>query len=132
MTLSKLRRALVSTLAMGAMLGVTGMLSTPAQAKSPDETILTIVPFGAGGGTDRWGRVMSSVGFDVFKEGMRIQNRGGAAARAEGHDGENGFIWAFRNVGDFFVVNTLHAGARERRIMFAKPPINVIAQIFGQ
>ncbi len=74
-----LRRALVGTLAMGAVLGVTGMLSAPAQAADyPSKTVLAIVPFGAGGGTDRWARVMSSVGFDVFKEGMRIQNRGGA------------------------------------------------------
>lgn len=44
----------------------------------PDKTVQAIVPFGAGGGTDRWVRVMSSVGFDVFDKGMRIQNRGGA------------------------------------------------------
>jgi tripartite-type tricarboxylate transporter receptor subunit TctC len=52
---------------------------TPAVAADyPDKTVLCIVPFGAGGGTDRWARVMSSVGFDVFDKGMRIQNRGGA------------------------------------------------------
>ncbi|MEQ8194086.1 MAG: tripartite tricarboxylate transporter substrate-binding protein, partial [Rhodospirillales bacterium] len=53
-------------------------MTAPAQAEYPEKTVLTIVPFGAGGGTDRWARVMSSVGFDVFKNGMRIQNRGGA------------------------------------------------------
>ncbi len=45
----------------------------------PDKTVRAIVPFGAGGGTDRWVRVMSSVGFDVFDKGMRVQNRGGAS-----------------------------------------------------
>ncbi len=45
----------------------------------PDKTVLAVVPFGAGGGTDRWARVMASVGFDFFKSGMRIQNRGGAS-----------------------------------------------------
>jgi tripartite-type tricarboxylate transporter receptor subunit TctC len=44
----------------------------------PSKVVQAIVPFGAGGGTDRWARVMSSVGFDVFKSGMRVQNRGGA------------------------------------------------------
>jgi tripartite-type tricarboxylate transporter receptor subunit TctC len=78
MKLLNLRRALIGTLSMGAVLGMTGVLSTPAQAEYPSKTVLTVVPFGAGGGTDRWARVMSSVGFDVFKEGMRIQNRGGA------------------------------------------------------
>lgn len=46
----------------------------------PDKTIRAIVPFGAGGGTDRWVRVMSSVGFDFFDKGMRC--RTGAAPRA--------------------------------------------------
>ena len=36
------------------------------------------MPFGAGGGTDRWARVMSSAAFDVFGHGMHVQNRGGA------------------------------------------------------
>lgn len=45
----------------------------------PDKTVRAIVPFGAGGGTDRWVRVMSSVGFDIFDKGMRVQNRGGAS-----------------------------------------------------
>lgn len=48
-------------------------------AEYPSKTVLAIVPFGAGGGTDRWARVMSSVGFDFFTAGMRVQNRGGAS-----------------------------------------------------
>lgn len=50
--------------------------SSPAFAQ---ETVQAIVPFGAGGGTDRWARIMSSAAFDVFDAGMRIQNRGGAS-----------------------------------------------------
>lgn len=54
-------------------------LSTQALADSyPSSTIKTLVPFGAGGGTDRWARVMSSGAFDVFGHGMHVQNRGGA------------------------------------------------------
>jgi len=45
----------------------------------PSKTIRTIVPFGAGGGTDRWARVMSSGSFDVFDQAMHVQNRGGAS-----------------------------------------------------
>jgi tripartite-type tricarboxylate transporter receptor subunit TctC len=55
------------------------MSPTRAVAEYPnDETILALVPFGAGGGTDRWARILSSVGFDFFGKGMRVQNRGGA------------------------------------------------------
>lgn len=45
----------------------------------PSKTVKAIVPFGAGGGTDRWARVMSSVAFDVMDVGWHIQNRGGAS-----------------------------------------------------
>jgi len=67
---------LTALAAMGAGLA----LAPPAMADGhyPSGTIKTIVPFGAGGGTDRWARVMSSVGFDVFGHGMHVQNRGGA------------------------------------------------------
>jgi tripartite-type tricarboxylate transporter receptor subunit TctC len=67
---------LTALAAMGASLA----FASPAFADSdyPSGTIKTIVPFGAGGGTDRWARVMSSVGFDVFGHGMHVQNRGGA------------------------------------------------------
>lgn len=57
----------------------TGAARKPVLADDyPSKTVQAIVPFGAGGGTDRWARVMSSVGFDIFKSGMRVQNRGGA------------------------------------------------------
>lgn len=74
-----LRRVVRGALCVGVLAGMSGIAMTvPAQADYPEKTVQTIVPFGAGGGTDRWARVMSSVGFDVFKGGMRIQNRGGA------------------------------------------------------
>lgn len=63
-----------------ALLGVAvSGADAPRAADYPSKTIKTIVPFGAGGGTDRWARVMSSVAFDVFGEGMHVQNRGGAS-----------------------------------------------------
>lgn len=64
--------------AMGATALALGMTSVAAAADYPNTTIRTIVPFGAGGGTDRWARVMSSGAFDVFGHGMHVQNRGGA------------------------------------------------------
>lgn len=68
-----------ATLAAFAVATMVAMGPTKAVAEYPnDETILAVVPFGAGGGTDRWARVMSSVGFDFFGKGMRVQNRGGA------------------------------------------------------
>lgn len=64
-------------LAAAAMLVGNG--TNVSAADYPSKVINAVVPFGAGGGTDRWARVMSSVGFDVFGTGMRIQNRGGAS-----------------------------------------------------
>lgn len=64
--------------AMGAAaLGLAAPTLAAADAY-PSSTIKTLVPFGAGGGTDRWARVMSSGSFDVFGHGMHVQNRGGA------------------------------------------------------
>ncbi len=64
------------------LMGAAGLaLAAPSFAAAenyPNKTIRTIVPFGAGGGTDRWARVMSSGAFDVFGHGMHVQNRGGA------------------------------------------------------
>ena len=53
--------------------------TAPAQAKYPKRTITWVVPFGAGGGTDRWSRVMSSAGFDVWGKGLRVRNIPGAS-----------------------------------------------------
>ena len=64
--------------ALGAAVLAFGAPERAIAGEYPDKTVRAIVPFGAGGGTDRWVRVISSVGFDVFDKGMRIQNRGGA------------------------------------------------------
>jgi tripartite-type tricarboxylate transporter receptor subunit TctC len=72
-TIARLSRGLAATaVLLGSAAGVTA-------ADYPSKVINAVVPFGAGGGTDRWARVMSSVGFDVFGTGMRVQNRGGAS-----------------------------------------------------
>lgn len=58
------------------------MIGLPGQSHAEypnDKTVLNLVPFGAGGGTDRWARVISSSGFDYFDQGVRVQNRGGAS-----------------------------------------------------
>ena len=65
--------------AVAATVFSSAVYTTALAADYPDKVVQAIVPFGAGGGTDRWARVMSSVGFDVFESGMRVQNRGGAA-----------------------------------------------------
>jgi tripartite-type tricarboxylate transporter receptor subunit TctC len=38
-----------------------------------------VVPFGAGGGTDRWGRILASSAYDAFDMGMRVVNKPGAS-----------------------------------------------------
>ncbi len=73
-------KAIATTVAAGAIAISAVGLSTPAQAEYPnDKTITMLVPFGAGGGTDRWARVFASSAFDVVERGMRVQNRGGAS-----------------------------------------------------
>ncbi len=67
------------SLGLAAALLLAGGGGNVLAADYPSKAITAVVPFGAGGGTDRWARVMSSVGFDVFGTGMRVQNRGGAS-----------------------------------------------------
>jgi len=72
----KLTQILPSALTASAI--AFGALTVTA-ADYPSKTVKAIVPFGAGGGTDRWARVMSSVAFDVMEQGWHVQNRGGAS-----------------------------------------------------
>ncbi|MDA7949499.1 MAG: tripartite tricarboxylate transporter substrate binding protein [Hyphomicrobiaceae bacterium] len=46
----------------------------------PDKPVTWIVPFKAGGGTDRWARVLSSVSLDVLGQPLRIRNLPGSSA----------------------------------------------------
>jgi tripartite-type tricarboxylate transporter receptor subunit TctC len=72
----KLMKLTASAITAGAI--AIGALTAVA-ADYPSQTVKAIVPFGAGGGTDRWARILSSVAFDVMGQGWHIQNRGGAA-----------------------------------------------------
>ncbi|MEK9723674.1 MAG: tripartite tricarboxylate transporter substrate-binding protein [Rhodospirillaceae bacterium] len=73
-------KALGTVVTAAAVAGALAVAAKPTHAEYPnDKVLLNIVPFGAGGGTDRWARVFASSGFDFFENGMRIQNRGGAS-----------------------------------------------------
>lgn len=74
-----LKQNLLLTWSILAAATVLGGPQHAVAAEYPNKVVQAIVPFGAGGGTDRWARVMSSAGFDVFAHGMRVQNRGGAS-----------------------------------------------------
>ena len=52
----------------------------PPPPAYPAKTITYVVPFGAGGGTDRWARVMSSVAIDYFGQAWHVVNLPGASA----------------------------------------------------
>jgi tripartite-type tricarboxylate transporter receptor subunit TctC len=56
-------------------------VASPGEAamKCPGNVISWVVPFGPGGGTDRWARILSSVSFDTFGMAMRVRNRPGAS-----------------------------------------------------
>lgn len=57
-----------------------GVEKSAAALKCPGNVITLVVPFGAGGGTDRWGRILSSGSFDAFGMAMRVVNKPGASA----------------------------------------------------
>ena len=68
----------ITALALSFALGNVG--KSQAELKCPRNMITWVVPFGAGGGTDRWGRILSSSSFDAFGMAMRVVNKPGASA----------------------------------------------------
>lgn len=57
-----------------------GMSSKEAFGEYPDKMITVIVPFKAGGGGDRWSRVLSTKAIDYFGQPWHVVNFPGAAA----------------------------------------------------
>ena len=47
----------------------------------PNRPIEWVVPFGAGGGSDRWARIMSSAAIDAFGQPWNVRNVGGDQGR---------------------------------------------------
>ena len=47
----------------------------------PARTVEWVVPFGPGGGSDRWARIMSSAAIDAFGQPWHVRNRGGEEGR---------------------------------------------------
>ena len=88
-----------------------------AAADYPSKTVKAIVPFGAGGGTDRWARVMSSVAFDVMDVGWHIQNRGGAG-------GTVGWKYMLDQGGDGYAILMASPTPVIAALMESKPPFN--------
>ncbi len=73
----KIFAALVSTLALPGLIAL-----APAKgfaAEYPSKTITWVVPFGAGGGTDRWARVLSASAIDHFGQAWHVRNMPGAS-----------------------------------------------------
>lgn len=74
----------VGMLGAGAMAAVMALGGTGAQAgeEFPTESLAWVLPFGAGGGSDRWVRVMATGAEDAFGVSWRVENRPGAGATA--------------------------------------------------
>jgi tripartite-type tricarboxylate transporter receptor subunit TctC len=70
----RLRHALVAACAL--LVGTTG--GSSAQ-DFPSRTIDWIAAFAAGGGTDRWARILSAGAFDVLGQGIHVRNMPGAS-----------------------------------------------------
>lgn len=71
-------KILVFGIVLGLVLG--GFSSHEAYAKYPEKMIAAIVPFKAGGGGDRWFRVLSTRAIDYFGQPWHVVNFPGAAA----------------------------------------------------
>lgn len=67
------------------LMAVISMVWSPLSSTAadfPEEPVSWIVPFSAGGGSDRWVRALSSVGYDVMGQPIKVVNRPGQSAIA--------------------------------------------------
>lgn len=63
-----------------AVIGFAGAPTGEVRADQfPSKTVTYIVPFSAGGGTDRWARAISSGALDIMGQPMRVRNMPGAS-----------------------------------------------------
>ncbi len=62
---------------------VAALLPGPVRAEDPypSRIVEWVVPFGPGGGSDRWARIMSSAAIDAFGQAWHVRNRGGEEGR---------------------------------------------------
>lgn len=74
--MKSLKKNFVAILATAAVFA--GAVNSSA-AEFPDKTIQWIAAFGAGGGTDRWARVLSTVAIDVLGQPTHVRNKPGAS-----------------------------------------------------
>jgi len=79
-TMKSVVRVLVLITALGLLLGICG--TNPSYAAYPDKMITYIVPFAAGGGTDRIARVLSTAAIDHFGQPWHVVNIEGASGIA--------------------------------------------------
>jgi len=76
-----IRQLLAGAGAAGAFAALAALAgAAQAQDAFPSEPVKVVVPYSAGGGTDRWSRVMASAAIDHFGEPFRVQIREGAGA----------------------------------------------------
>ena len=83
-----IRRYLSITLASIILVSLVSVgFGSMAVAKYPEKMITWITPFSAGGGTDRWARIMSSAAIDHFGQPWHVVNIPGASGVVGWKDG---------------------------------------------
>jgi len=70
-------KILVPVMVLGLLLGISGL--DRAYGEYPEKMIIYVVPFGAGGGTDRLARILSSAAIDNFGQPWHVVNIPGAS-----------------------------------------------------
>jgi tripartite-type tricarboxylate transporter receptor subunit TctC len=104
--------ALFLSLVMG------GISPGEAQLKCRRNFITWVVPFGAGGGTDRWARILSTKSIDVFGMAMHVVNKPGAA-------GVVGWKYVLSRPPDGCTILQASTTPMTGLIMEENPPINL-------
>jgi len=84
----------------------------------PSKVITWVSPFAAGGGNDRWSRIMSSAAFDAFGQPWHVRNVPGAS-------GVVGWRWLLRRPADGYTIILGASTPMIGLLMEDKPPISL-------
>lgn len=92
----KIKRKIISV-SLAFVFLLVGFSSIEAASDYPNKIITWVSPFGAGGGNDRWSRIMSSAAIDAFGQPWHVRNVPGAS-------GVVGWRWLLKKPADGYTI----------------------------
>ncbi len=114
----KMGMKIFAILALSLSFMIGGISSSEAILKCKSNIITWVVPFGAGGGTDRWARILSTKAIDVFGMAMHVVNRPGAS-------GVVGWKWMLSQPADGCIILQASTTPMTGLIMEKKPVLDL-------